>query len=245
MTYTEVEIFIATHKSADFPDDKGYIPLHVGKGRSTVDLGIRGDNTGDNISHLNPFFCELTGLYWLWKNSSAPITGLVHYRRFIAAAKKEFHFLNQNIASSDDFAELRSDCDLIVFNPMSLVDPVTKMPWSNEQHYCHFLGGLDLPLARDAVEDMDKSYIPHWDFIMRINKCSVCNVMIGKRRWISEYCEWLFPILFKLERQIPYLDYNPFEQRVFGFLAEKLLNVWISRNRKFLHVRFRNMIFYP
>lgn len=80
MAYMKTEIYIATHKDYSFQQKK--IPIHVGKDLTDLNLGIIGDNTGDNISSLNPNFCELTALYWMWKNSSADYLGLIHYRRF-------------------------------------------------------------------------------------------------------------------------------------------------------------------
>ena len=37
---------------------------------------------GDNIDELNPWYCELTGLYYLWKHETDPVVGLEHYRRY-------------------------------------------------------------------------------------------------------------------------------------------------------------------
>lgn len=68
------------------PDDKIYMPLHVGReGKS--DLGYQGDNTGDNISLKNANYCELTGLYWAWKNLNADYIGLVHYEGILLIKK--------------------------------------------------------------------------------------------------------------------------------------------------------------
>lgn len=38
-------------------------------------MGYIGDNTGDNISLRNPNYCELTGLYWAWKNLKCDYIG--------------------------------------------------------------------------------------------------------------------------------------------------------------------------
>ena len=70
----KVWVVVATHKAFEMPTDKMYIPLHVGAEGKTdengnaLDLGFQKDNTGDNISDKNAQFCELTGLYWAWKN---------------------------------------------------------------------------------------------------------------------------------------------------------------------------------
>ena len=83
----DIKVIIATHKKYRMPEDKLYLPLHVGAEGKTdeegnpLDLGYQKDNTGENISELNPSFCELTGLYWAWKNLDADYVGLAHYRR--------------------------------------------------------------------------------------------------------------------------------------------------------------------
>ena len=85
-----VEIIIAAHKAYDFPKDKSYVPLQVGAEISNTDLKIARDDTGDNISSKNPYFCELTGLYWLWKNYPGQENiGICHYRRFFVNSEKK------------------------------------------------------------------------------------------------------------------------------------------------------------
>ena len=90
----KVKIIIATHKKYQMPVDEIYLPLHVGaEGKkdndgNPLDLGYTKDNTGDNISDLNASFCELTGLYWAWKNIDSDYVGLAHYRRHFCFKKK-------------------------------------------------------------------------------------------------------------------------------------------------------------
>ena len=82
-----VKIIIATHKKYRMPDDEMYIPVQVGA-EGKDDLGYTRDNTGDNISNLNSQYCELTGLYWAWKNLDADYVGLAHYRRHFRVKNK-------------------------------------------------------------------------------------------------------------------------------------------------------------
>jgi len=81
-----IKIIVASHKKYQMPEDDMYLPLHVGA-EGKEKLGYQGDNTGDNISIKNPYFCELTGLYWAWKNLEADYIGLVHYRRYFSIKK--------------------------------------------------------------------------------------------------------------------------------------------------------------
>ena len=85
----DVKIIIATHKEYRMPKDKVYLPLQVGaEGKKSI--GYKKDNTGKNISEKNPFFCELTGLYYAWKNLKYDYIGLVHYRRHLTLSNKHF-----------------------------------------------------------------------------------------------------------------------------------------------------------
>ena len=88
-----VTIVVAAHKPYWMPSDRIYLPLHVGAagkkdadGRP-LDLGYTRDDSGENISEKNPYYCELTGLYWAWKNLNADYLGLVHYRRHFRNGK--------------------------------------------------------------------------------------------------------------------------------------------------------------
>ena len=78
------KIVVAYHKHwLSYDSESGiFLPIHVGKSLSRTDLGIIGDDTGDNISYLNPYYCEMTAMYYAWKNIKADYKGLCHYRRF-------------------------------------------------------------------------------------------------------------------------------------------------------------------
>ena len=78
-----VKILVCCHKPDYFKSDDVYMPIHVGKAISKYELGIQDDVTGDNISKENPSCCELTGMYWAWKNlKNVDVIGLCHYRRY-------------------------------------------------------------------------------------------------------------------------------------------------------------------
>ena len=112
-------IIIATHKKYQMPADKMYLPVHVGaEGKKDsdgkdLDLGYVKDNTGDNISLKNPSFCELTGLYWAWKNVDSDYIGLAHYRRHFSLNKKSKDPFD-NILTYDELAPLLSKYKVFV-----------------------------------------------------------------------------------------------------------------------------------
>ena len=66
---------MAYHKKSDIVKTDIITPIHVGRKGAKNNLDYEwlvenmiGDDTGENISLKNPHFCELTALYWAWKN---------------------------------------------------------------------------------------------------------------------------------------------------------------------------------
>ena len=85
----KIQIYVVSHSEHDIKDIEAndiYVPLFVGRAGKD-NLGFLSDDTGDNISDKNSSYCELTGLYWIWKNSTADVIGLAHYRRYFAKWK--------------------------------------------------------------------------------------------------------------------------------------------------------------
>ena len=106
----EVGVYVVTHKDVNLsalPD--GYKIIHAGHARADKDLGYIGDDTGDNISRLNPFLDEITALYWIWKNTNHTHTGIVHYRRFFSAQSLKFKV--ENILSAAEILKILSEYD--------------------------------------------------------------------------------------------------------------------------------------
>ena len=112
----DIKIIIATHKQYFMPSDDMYLPLHVGK-LGKEELGYQGDDTGDNISAKNPNYCELTGLYWAWKNLPNDYLGLIHYRRFFSVknrAERKKNPLETLYLTHEEASQLLSQYDVIV-----------------------------------------------------------------------------------------------------------------------------------
>ena len=112
----DIKIIVATHKKYQMPEDKMYLPVQVGS-ENAKDLGYQKDDTGENISSKNPYYCELTGLYWAWKNLDSEYIGLSHYRRYFAQnnrmpKKEEERF--KNILTYKRADELLNDVDIIL-----------------------------------------------------------------------------------------------------------------------------------
>ena len=114
----KIKIYVATHKPTKLlPKDDIYTLLEVGAYNKPEFCALR-DNTGDNISEKNSSYCELTGLYWVWKNTNDDISGLCHYRRFFV--KRLGYFLkvifgiNSCILKRKDIEKTISKYDAII-----------------------------------------------------------------------------------------------------------------------------------
>jgi hypothetical protein len=237
------EMYVAAHKQSPFPQDTGYIPIHVGKALSEIDLGIQGDDTGDNISGKNQTFCELTALYWIMENCTADIIGLSHYRRFFTPKEKSLSFEGFEIAAADDFPEFAHDIDLVVSEPLHIFNHMTNSQKSVEEQYFETANGFDLHLAREAVRRLHPDYLHAFDFVARNSRIIPFNMMVGKQAAFKECYRWMFPMLFLLEEWIPLHTYNEYHRRSIGFLAERLHTVWIVQNRSRYRIAHRPVLF--
>lgn len=208
-----IKIIIAVHKPYSMPSDPVYIPLHVGREGKT-DLGFLGDNTGENISSKNPNFCELTGLYWAWKNLKADYIGLVHYRRYFK--------VHRHIATQMDFDRTLAKAPIILPSP--------RHYWieTNYSQYVHAHHAQDLAVTRQILEANCPAYLQAYDCQMRRRSGHRFNMFVMRYDLFVSYCDWLFAILFDLENRLDISGYDAYNARVFGFVAERLLDVWIQ-----------------
>lgn len=214
-----IRIYVMAHKPFDVPEDKIYIPLQVGAALHEP-LGYLTDDTGDNISAKNPHYNELTGLYWMWKNGpECDITGLCHYRRF---------FLNENgeLFQTSEYEEILKEYDVIVTGRLVYPEDETIYGGYGKKHYAK-----DLDLTREAVKKYYPEYLSSYDEVMNGHTMYYANMMAANRKLMNRYAEWLFTILFEVEKHIDMTGYDDYDRRVFGFLGERLVMVWIRHNR--------------
>lgn len=213
----KISIYVMTHKKFTPPSDSIYIPLHVGRDIGN-DLGYIGDNTGENISGLNPFFGELTGLYWVWKNDTdSDIIGVNHYRRF---------FINSSghPMTGEEIISVLSDHDLITTDP-------NKSTISNREGYGDSHNINDLMEVGKAIDRLCPEYRKDFDWDLEAKGGYYGNLCIMPRDMYMSYCQWLFEILFDASENIDVSGYDLYHKRVYGFLSELLMQMWIHHHR--------------
>ena len=223
----DVKIIVATHKEYEMPKSNMYIPVYVGaEGKATI-LNYQRDDEGDNISEKNPYFCELTGLYWAWKNLNADFIGLAHYRRHFTVAKKLPKDVSGRISkavNNEEINKLLSEHDIIL--------PKKRNYYIENlyDHYKHTLYIENLDETRKIIEEKYPEYIPEFDKLHKRTSAHMFNMFIMKKEILNDYCTWLFSILFELEKRTDVSKYDSFHARFLGRISELLLDVWINTN---------------
>lgn len=239
MSNKNIKVIIATHKQYFMPSDEMYLPVHVGK-FGKEDIGYQGDDTGENISAKNPNFCELTGLYWAWKNLDADYLGLIHYRRFFTA-KKGSDCKNQSLESlyltTQEAIVLLSQYDVIVPKRRNYYIETLYSHYANTMHAEH------LDVTREIIVEQAPDYLDCFDAVMKQRGAHMFNMFIMSKELTDSYCSWLFPILFELEKRIPAEQYSAFHARFFGRVSELLFNVWLKQYAKTKPLKIKELPF--
>ena len=215
-------IYIATHKKFNVPNLNGYCALQVGA-EGKEKYGYLRDNIGNHISGKNANYCELTGLYWIWKNTDDSYKGLVHYRRYFGRNN-----LSNKISDICSYEYL-----LNCLKSVDIVLPYVEYFKQNakEEILLHCCTEEIFDKLRQIIETKYPDYIETYDRYFNENKASLFNMLFCKREIFDAYCEWLFSILFVLVKQVDLAKLNTYQQRLYGFLSERLLNVWVIKNK--------------
>ena len=193
----------------------------IGVGNNKVIKADIYDSDGINISDKNPFYCELTALYWIWKNSVAvDFVGLEHYRRFFCgknifiACPMRLHKINKILNKYD------------IILPKQL-----RFNQSIYEQYKEIHFEQDLQKCFEVIKIKYPDYVADFNIIMGQRSLSPYNMFVMSRINLDKYCQWLFDILFEIEKLIDFRNRDSYQKRVFGFLAERLFNIWVHHQK--------------
>lgn len=197
--------------------------IQVGAALTDIRISDVTDDKGYNISDKNKQFCELTALYWIWKNAKEDIVGLEHYRRhFILPEDWENKMVSENI-------------DVI------LPTPLYVMP-SLAQNYRDRHVAADWEFMMNQLQQLyPEDYIAAEEFF-DTNWYSPCNMFIMKKEVLNEFCSWLFPILLVCAEHIGEKE-DTYQNRYPGFLSERLMTFYFEKHREQYRVAFADKNF--
>lgn len=232
-----VKIAVATHKEYRMPEDEMYVPFLAGAALRDKDFGyMRDDCIEDNISEKNPNFSELTVLYEAVRVLDAEYIGLAHYRRHFA--KEGFSTLENVLINKEDsrFANVLSYEELETLIPSKKIILPKKRNYRVEtifSHYAHTHGEGHLLVAREVISRLCREYLRSFDKVMKSHSAYMFNMMIMRKDLMESYCDWLFPVLFELEKSLTESgmadNLSDFDARLYGRVSERLFNVWLDR----------------
>lgn len=229
-------IFILMHKKANVFKRSNYYKLHLGAINGRKFNADYYDDDGYNISDKNQNYCELTGIYNIWKNhlNDFDIFGFVHYRRyFVRYPKLKFKF---NCLNSKYIMNKLNDYDIILPRKIYFEKSAYKSYFEDGEGY-----EKDLINLKKVIEKIYPEYISTYDEVMNFNANSYCNMFITTRENFDKYCKWLFDILFELEKITDLTGYTGNKLRIYGYLSEILINVWVKYNK--LKVSYSRVLF--
>lgn len=218
-----IKIIVATHKNYGMPKDDMYIPVHVGaEGKKSI--GYQPDDEGINISSKNAAFCELTGLYWAWKNLDAEYIGIAHYRRHFRGKKKSKNIF-ERVLTKEETETLLNKTDILVTKRRNYyIENIYN-------HYAHTLYVETLDKAKEIIDKKYPEYSKSFDKCMKHTHMHAFNMFVMKKEKLDEYCSWLFDILFEVEEELKDKKYDAFHARYPGRISELLLDVWIEKKQ--------------
>ena len=180
-------IVVATHKKYRMPKDPLYLPLHVGaegkrdaKG-NPLDFGYQKDNEGENISLKNPRYCELTGIYWAWKNLDSDYLGLVHYRRYFGGRNRGKELFD-SILTSEELEPMLGKYE--VFVPRERRYMIETL----YSHYAHTHYAEHLDTTRTVLSEKYPEYLSSYDKVVNQTHGYMFNMMIMDKAHFNVYC---------------------------------------------------------
>jgi hypothetical protein len=218
----KIFIGVAAHKKYKMPNDPVYFPIQVGSELHNRISGYLQDNEGDNISYKNSSYSELTAVYYIWKSIDSDVKGIVHYRRYLSARK----WFSKSLIGSPEISKLISRGFIILPKRRNYFIE------TNYSHYAHAHNINDLNAAKMIILRKYPGYAASFDKVVHRTWAHMFNMFIMPSNDFDAYSEWLFSILAELETKLNIESYSTQEYRVYGYISEILLDVWLEQSKK-------------
>lgn len=186
--------------------------LQAGAALTDRKLALYTDNSGGNISEKNPQYCEMTGTYWVWKNTDHAWIGMEHYRRHLLVKPEMIH----------------DDVDVIMPLPyISYPDILTQ--------FRRFVKEEVVQALLYALETLHpETFQRYWEILNGPYQYTY-NLVCARRDVFDQYCEWFFAITEYMEKigdQAPDIS----NTRALSYVAEVLTNLYFMDHHDQLNI---------
>ena len=215
MSQSKIKILVACHKPDIVYADNVYVPIHVGRAISKYKeemADMIGDDTGDNISEKNPYYCELTAQYWAWKNLNSEYVGLCHYRRYF-----ETKITEENIDKI-----LGDKYDVLLVHPLYERQSVSTRL---QKATCV----EDVYIFYRCVMNLNPEYGELTCRFMKYNKFVPYNMFVMRKHLFESFAKWQFSVLEEMEKFVKLSGYTRC-RRLYGYMAEIMLPIFCEKN---------------
>lgn len=199
------------------------IPIQAGAALTEERVADILDNNGENISHKNPNYCELTVLYWMWKNCILSTDdmdiryfGLFHYRRWLDIKDDDIKHIVDN------------DIDVILPYP-TMHEPDIR------EHHMRYIKESDWDAVLQALKEISRECYASCEMIFSQEYLYNYNILVARTEVLKSYCEWLFPILERIE-ELSVPKGNERADRYIGYIGENLLTVYFMYHKRDLNI---------
>ena len=170
------------------------------------------DDSGENISVLNPMYCEMSAVYWIWKNKRHDWVGIEHYRR---------HLLVEPWM-------LEPDVDAIM--------PLPYLCYPNEMYQFRRFVSEDIEKALfRALKEVHPNEYAEYEKILHGQQQYTYNLLCARWEVFDDYCRWFFEITRHMEAMGD--EYPEIKNtRALSYVAEVLTNLYFSYNKSRLKI---------
>lgn len=191
-------------------------PIQAGAALTDVRVTSLRDDEGDNISAKNVNYSELSAMYWIGKHADSDYLGLFHYRRILDVAEEDLYRIMEN------------DIDVIL--------PYPTIHYPNiYEHHKRYLKEQDWQAMLQALRECEPSYAKKLPAIFEGQYFYNYNMLIAKRKVFKDYCDWLFPILKRVE-ELSTPKGSERADRYIGYMGENLTTLYFMAHREDLKI---------
>ena len=277
-----MKILISYHKPAVLLKDEVLMPIHVGRALETESSkdgsmseedykwmleNMIGDDTGYNISDKNRKYCELTGIYWAWKNhdklGNPDYIGFMNYRKLLVFNEYEYDIYNQNNVEkayreiwttyTENFIE-KYGLNLETINKyISKYDLILPMKSelklvninSVREDWINNIPGVNVEDYDKMLKYICENYPKYKDGIleqMGTTRRYFYNIFVMRKDIFFDYCNFLFSVLDRLDKVIYTSNYSINGKRTLAYLGGALFDCYMRKLTDEKAIKYKELV---
>lgn len=230
----DIKIYQTFHKPfARDNDCKWIVPIGV---NGYTENNWLTDSLGDNISHLNKYYCELTTMYYVWKNQKHDYVGFYHYRRYLnynldnTWVDFPFTKINQDLGMirylTNDMQYNRMT-RLLNVAPVITTFPFPVLPSIGEQYLgIHAEAAETWHLFLSLLQKDGHDPVMLHSYFRELSRCPMYNTFVMRWDIFNDFCLNLFNLLDRITKKVKF-PFNEYNNRYPGFIAERFLGYYL------------------